>query len=240
GPPGGESAGRSRGWSAALAVAACALLGGAAAIVSFIVTDSTAQGASVVLEPVDYTLPDEFVANLDDDVRAARRAARRSQEPPEAFREIGDPREDPEGEGTALAGRSVTGSDVGIYGGSRDERVCDVERLVGFLTDEDNSAVAQAWAETLGVAREQIPEYVEDLTAMRLTFDTRVTNHGYEEGRATPFQALLQAGTAVLVDSLGVPRVKCNCGNPLLAPAPASDGDDSSTVEELAANPEDA
>jgi hypothetical protein len=29
---------------------------------------------------------------------------------------------------------------------------------------------------------------------------------------------VLQAGTAVLVDAFGVPRVKCDCGNPLTEP----------------------
>jgi hypothetical protein len=35
--------------------------------------------------------------------------------------------------------------------------------------------------------------------------DTRVTNHGFRNGRATPTQSILQAGTAVLVDEYGVP-----------------------------------
>ncbi|MGH3907098.1 MAG: DUF6777 domain-containing protein, partial [Pseudonocardiaceae bacterium] len=42
--------------------------------------------------------------------------------------------------------------------------------------------------------------------------DTRVTNHGYRDGKATDRQAVLQAGTAVLVDEKGRPRVKCGCG----------------------------
>jgi hypothetical protein len=53
-----------------------------------------------------------------------------------------------------------------------------------------------------------------------LRTDTRVTNHGFSNGVATPRQAVLQAGTAVLVDSFGVPRVRCSCGNPLTEPAP--------------------
>ncbi len=45
-----------------------------------------------------------------------------------------------------------------------------------------------------------------------------MTNHGYRDGRATGYQAVLQTGTAVLVDDHGVPRVRCACGNPLLPP----------------------
>ena len=40
-------------------------------------------------------------------------------------------------------------------------------------------------------------------------------NHGFVNGSANPIPAVLQAGTAVLVDKYGVPRVKCYCGNPL-------------------------
>ena len=51
-----------------------------------------------------------------------------------------------------------------------------------------------------------IESYVAGLTAVRLRWDTRVTNHGFSDGEATAFQSLLQAGTAVLVDDTGVPR----------------------------------
>ena len=53
-----------------------------------------------------------------------------------------------------------------------------------------------------------------------LTSDTRVTNHGFKNGRANQLQAVLQKGSAVMVDAFGVPRVKCYCGNPLLPPKP--------------------
>ena len=45
-----------------------------------------------------------------------------------------------------------------------------------------------------------------------------MTNHGFANGQATELQSVLQAGTAVLVDQFGVPRVRCYCGNPLLPP----------------------
>lgn len=45
---------------------------------------------------------------------------------------------------------------------------------------------------------------------------TAVTNHGFENGRTNPINSVLQAGTAVLVDDKGEPRVRCKCGNPLL------------------------
>ena len=67
-----------------------------------------------------------------------------------------------------------------------------------------------------------IPDYIATLTPMVLTRDTRVTNHGYRDGRATKLQSTLQKGTAVLTDQKGVPRVKCYCGNPLLPPVATS------------------
>ncbi|PZT71125.1 hypothetical protein DN402_02310 [Streptomyces sp. SW4] len=48
-----------------------------------------------------------------------------------------------------------------------------------------------------------------------LRADTRVTGHGLRGGRPVGGQAVLQAGTAVLVDDRGVPRVRCAGGNPL-------------------------
>ena len=38
----------------------------------------------------------------------------------------------------------------------------------------------------------------------------------------TVFASVLQSGTAVLVNEYGMPTVKCYCGNPLTAPAPAT------------------
>lgn len=104
------------------------------------------------------------------------------------------------------------------YGGSGDDRVCDRERMVAVLADQPDRAAA--WAGVIGVAVDDIPTYVRSLTPTVLLYDTRVTNHGFSGGRATPRQSVLQAGTAVLVDGDGDPVVRCRCGNPLRPPAP--------------------
>ena len=67
----------------------------------------------------------------------------------------------------------------------------------------------------LNISVADIPTYIGTLTPMQLRADTRVTNHGFVDGHATSLQSVLQAGTAVLVDDQGRPRVKCGCGNPL-------------------------
>ncbi len=104
----------------------------------------------------------------------------------------------------------------GLYGGTRNYRTCDAEKLVSFL--ESNPAKAAAWAATLGIQTSQIRDYVSGLTDVILRTDTRVTNHGYVNGVADPIQSVLEAGTAVFVDKYGTPVVKCYCGNPLTPP----------------------
>lgn len=84
---------------------------------------------------------------------------------------------------------------------------------------------AEAFAEVLGIAPSEVGDYIAGLTPVVLREDTRVTNHGFVDGRANPFEAVLQAGSAVMVDERGVPRVRCACGNPLAEPTGASSAD---------------
>ncbi len=112
----------------------------------------------------------------------------------------------------------ASGTAPGLYGGSGDVHVCNASQLVAFL--QQNPTKAAAWAGVLGVPVANIASYVASLTPVLLMSDTRVTNHGYANGRATTLQSVLQAGTAVMVDNTGTPRVKCNCGNPLTPPEP--------------------
>ncbi|WP_308403944.1 DUF6777 domain-containing protein [Streptomyces sudanensis] len=108
------------------------------------------------------------------------------------------------------------GSAPELYGGSGDRAVCDVERQIAYLgSDRDK---AEAFASVVRTSPEDLPAYLRGLTPVQLRLDTLVTNHGYEDGGAVPYQAVLQAGTAVLVDGYGVPRVRCACGNPLDRP----------------------
>ncbi|WP_334313646.1 PASTA domain-containing protein [Streptomyces sp. HD] len=107
------------------------------------------------------------------------------------------------------------GDTPGLYGGSKQPTICDVVRLKKFLTDPANERKAQAWAAALSITTAEIPEYLDRLTPVLLRHDTLVTNHDYKKGKATPFNALLQTGIAILVDAAGLPAVKCSCGNPL-------------------------
>lgn len=117
---------------------------------------------------------------------------------------------------TASAPSAYKGSLPGLYGGTMNYSTCDKGQLVTFLEGEPSKA--SAWAQTLNITTTEIRDYVDGLTAVTLRTDTRVTNHGFVDGVATPIQSVLQAGTAVLVDAYGRPVVKCYCGNPLTAP----------------------
>ena len=112
--------------------------------------------------------------------------------------------------------QSVFGSTPGLYGGTRDNASCNTTQLVSFL--EANPDKAAAWAGVLGIRTAEIADYVSKLTPVILRRDTRVTNHGFKNGRATELQSVLQAGTAVLVSPFGEPVVRCACGNPLAGP----------------------
>ncbi|MCL8009642.1 PASTA domain-containing protein [Streptomyces sp. AS02] len=107
------------------------------------------------------------------------------------------------------------GDTPGLYGGSKQPTVCDVERLREFLTDPANERKAQAWATALSITTDGIPGYLDRLTPVLLRHDTLVKNHDYKREKAVPFNALLQTGIAILVDVEGLPAVKCSCGNPL-------------------------
>ncbi|OKJ94552.1 hypothetical protein AMK26_32525 [Streptomyces sp. CB03234] len=115
--------------------------------------------------------------------------------------------------------RTLPGSTPGLYGAERSVPSCDVERQLRLLTADDTKA--RAFAQAAGIGPAGIAPWLRGLTPVVLRADTRVTGHGYRDGSAAPFQSVLQAGTAVLVDQYGAPRVRCACGNPLRSPVVA-------------------
>ncbi|MFI8265418.1 DUF6777 domain-containing protein [Streptomyces sp. NPDC085665] len=124
--------------------------------------------------------------------------------------------------------RTVNAATPGLYAGTKRLGSCDVEQQLRALTEDE--AKAKAFAQAVSVDRAKLPEFLRGLTPVVLRADTRVTNHAFRGGRGDAFQSVLQAGTAVLVDDHGMPRVRCACGNPLQAPrapkgSPALKGD---------------
>ena len=132
---------------------------------------------------------------------------------------------------TTAAVQAYSGAQPGLYGGTRQNAVCNVQQMIDYLVA--NPSIAGAWVVAqnadptlrfdkgvLTVA--DLPAYIATLTPLILLQDTRVTMSGYKNGQPTPHQSVLQKGGAVLVDKYGVPRAKCYCGNPLTAPEPAT------------------
>ena len=129
--------------------------------------------------------------------------------PPTAY----EPPIPPDDSGAVTA---VLGDEVGLYGGTMDITQCDLEQMIAFLTLDE--AKGQTWAGVHSITGDAVPAFIRSLTPVLLNQDTRVTNHGFRDGQATARQAVLERGTAVLVDPRAVPRAKCACGNPLLEP----------------------
>ena len=115
----------------------------------------------------------------------------------------------PAGGGTA----GVAGTTPGLYGGVENQPLCNTEQIIGYL--ERTPERAGPWADVLDVGALGIRGFLTGLTPAVLRIDTRVTSFGFRGGAAVPTQAVLQAGTVVLVDAAGQPRVRCGSGNPL-------------------------
>ncbi|MEU0357446.1 DUF6777 domain-containing protein [Streptomyces cyaneofuscatus] len=166
-------------------------------------TTGTAEAEDVLLQPLAEPGPGPF----------AKSTARQTPSPTATP----SPQE---GDGSATRTvHHVSGVVPGLYGGVRSEASCDVEQQARLLAADQDKA--RAFAEEAGIEAVQIPGYLRSLTPVTLRADTQVTNHGYSAGSVTAFQAVLQAGTAVLVDGKGLPRVRCACGNPLERPVTA-------------------
>lgn len=78
------------------------------------------------------------------------------------------------------------GDTPGLYGGSKQPTICDVDRLEQFLTDPANDQKTQAWARALEISKNEIPDYLERLTPVLLRHDTLVKNHDYKRERRSP------------------------------------------------------
>ncbi|MEV6959937.1 DUF6777 domain-containing protein [Streptomyces sp. NPDC051207] len=156
-------------------------------------------GGEIFLQAAGKSGPDPFTASTaKDDSAPPATPSPTTQSPP------------------ANAVRGVDGAEPGLYGGTRNAAACDVEKQIKALRAD--AAKNRAFASVAGVAPSGVPAHLRSLTPVQLRIDTRVTNHGYRDGAATSYQAVLQAGTAVLIDDRGRPRVRCACGNPLTPP----------------------
>lgn len=176
------------------------------AVITFVVVITRAETASaseVTLTPALEPGPDPFTPSV------AKNDSPPGTDPPATTQPTVAP-------ASPGATRTYTGGQPGLYGGTRDIGSCDPGKMLDYL--DQNPDKKSAWASVQGIQVSELRSYVGKLTSVVLRTDTWVTNHGFANGKATTISSVLQAGTAVMVDVYGVPRVKCYCGNPLTPP----------------------
>ena len=139
------------------------------------------------------------------------------------FQQPTDPGPDPFTRRADVRGEDRVRVGSGPFGGTGSDLVCDRDLLIRSLRGQPERL--REWARVLGLepTAAAVTRYIRRLRPVTLTRDTRITNHSFAGGRAVAFQAILQAGTAVLVDDSGTPVARCRCGNPLLEPLPLAE-----------------
>ena len=114
---------------------------------------------------------------------------------------------------------TVDGSTPGLYIGDPGHPDCHPGDLTAALTT--NPAVAAAFAAAARISSSQIGPYLGTLTPVLLGSDSWVTDHDLIDGQAVPVPAVLQAGTAVLINTAGEPTIRCAGGTPLTKTGPS-------------------
>lgn len=118
----------------------------------------------------------------------------------------------------SLPSGEVDGRSPGVW--NPVQGACDRAALLETLQADPERNTA--WRSVFNLTESDLQEFVDRLQTVTLAQDSVVMNHGYSDGKAQPVRTILQAGTIVLVDGFGVPRVLCKCGNPLLTTAPVA------------------
>jgi hypothetical protein len=115
---------------------------------------------------------------------------------------------------------TAKGDAPGLYAGQRDVPSCNGPQLVSYL--EGNPEKGRAWAQAVNIQPPDIKPFVATLTSALLRVDTRVSEYQFAGGKPVPKQSVLEAGTAVMLDRTGFPRVRCKSGDPLGQPRAVS------------------
>lgn len=177
----------------------------------YVLTETAATDP--VFEPRDARGPDPFfplevqlVAFQEEQEEDVRDQAEALLEDAEPGQEVDVPEFD-----VAALDEAVK---TGLYGGT-EENTCDPERLISFLYA--NPDLGEAWAKVQGIEFSEIADYIRSLEVRILAEPTNVLNHGFNPESGAPYEidAILDAGTAVLVDKNGDVRTRCYCGNPI-------------------------
>ena len=115
---------------------------------------------------------------------------------------------------------AASGGPVALAGGPEISSACDRDKLVTELNRQPGAATE--WGAVLKVKPTDLATFAGTLRPGYLQSDTRFTNYGFRNSKAQARQAVLEAGTTVLMDPTGVPVVRCVSGTPLLPPMAVS------------------
>ncbi|MGA0957853.1 MAG: DUF6777 domain-containing protein, partial [Ilumatobacteraceae bacterium] len=122
---------------------------------------------------------------------------------------------------SSLTSGTVSGSAPGLYAGrtygGSGQNICDVEAMIKFLTYYEDRG--RAWADIQGIEFENLETYLRSLTPVFALQNLNVQMFGFKNGKSYGYDAVIAAGTAILIDDQGMPRARCACGNPLLGPS---------------------
>ncbi len=174
------------------------------------------EDLSVELQRIDDAGPNPFTESVGTGKPLSAEAPADERNAPSSGQPSADEEGGEGGSGQALSG-AYEGGEEGLYGDTDADVHCDKDALISQLNADE--AKSRAWAEARGISPAEVEPAIQKMTPVLLRSDTLVTNHGYLEGGDwEPFLALLQAGSAVLVDEYGAPAVRCECGNPLVEP----------------------
>jgi hypothetical protein len=127
-------------------------------------------------------------------------------------------------------GGDASGDKESLYGGMFDRSSCDRDRIATSVAEaspaRSGNWVLAATSDSHTLPPTDARRYISELTPVDVRADTRVTAHGFIGDQAYPYQSVLQAGTAVLVDRRGIPRVRCAGAIPIAPPRGTVDGAD--------------
>jgi hypothetical protein len=144
---------------------------------------------------------------------------------------------------STLTSGSVSGSAPGLYAGrtygGSGQNICDVEAMIKFLKYYEDRG--RAWADVQGIEFENLETYLRSLTPVFALQNLNVKMFGFKNGKSYGYDAVIAAGTAILIDDQGMPRARCACGNPLLGSSETPpDGTDNPPDDEGNPEPQDS
>ena len=118
--------------------------------------------------------------------------------------------------GRSLSFEPVPGSEPRLYGRVDRQAPCDLDGLIDHF--DNRNELTEVVAGVLDVSALQLSSFLRSYVAVATTRDTFVVDHRLVDGAAVPSPAVLEAGTTVLIDDLGLPRLRCGSASPLTQP----------------------